>query len=51
MNVLDKNIFKKFLQELVFLFIEKLFDANENAFVRTIPVFEVSKWNLFLRAA
>ena len=31
MNILDKNIFKKFLQELGFLFIGKLFDGNENA--------------------
>ncbi len=51
MNILDKNIFKKFLQELGFLFIRKWFDANENAFTRAMPVFEVPKWNYFLRAA
>ncbi len=50
MNILDKNIFKKFLKELGFLFFEKLIDANENAFTRVIPVFEVPKMNLFLRA-
>ena len=51
MNILDKNIFKKFLQELGFLFIGKLTNANENAFTRAISIFEVSKSNLFLRAA
>ena len=51
MNILDKNIFKKFLQELGFLFIEITTDTNENAFARAIPVFEVTKSNLFLRAA
>ncbi len=50
MNILDKNIFKKFLKELGFLFFGKLIDANENAFTRVIPVFEVPKMNLFLRA-
>ena len=51
MNILDKNIFKKFLKELVFLFFGKLIDANENALTMALPIFEVSKSNLFLRAA
>ena len=51
MNILDKNIFKKFLKELGFLFFAKLFIANENAIVWARPIFEVSKSNLFLRAA
>ena len=51
MNILDKNIFKKFLKELGFLFFGKLIDANENDFTRALPIFEVSKSNLFLRAA
>ena len=51
MNILDKNIFKKFLKELGFLFIEKLIDANENAFTSAIPVFEVPKSSLILQAA
>ena len=51
MNILDKNIFKKFLKELGFLFFGKLIDVNENAFTRAIPVFEVPKSSLILRAA
>ena len=51
MNSLDKNIFKKFLQELGFLFFEKTTYANENAIVMSRPIFEVTKWNLILRAA
>ena len=50
MNILDKIIFKKFLQELGFLFFEKTTYVNENAIVRTRPIFEVPKWNLILRA-
>ena len=51
MNILDKNIFKKLLKELGFLFIEKLTEASENAFVMAIPILEAPKSNLFLRAA
>ena len=51
MNILDKNIFKKFLKELGFLFFGKLFIANENDFTKAIYVFEVSKSNQFLQAA
>ena len=51
MNILDKNIFKKFLKELGFLFFEKTTYTNENTIVRTRPIFEVTKWNLILRAA
>ena len=51
MNILDKIIFKKFLQELGFLFFEKTTYVNKNAIVRTRPIFEVPKWNLILRAA
>ena len=43
MNILDKNIFKKFLKELGFLFFGKLIDANENGFTRAIPIFVVPK--------
>ena len=51
MNILDKNIFKKFLKELGFLFFGKLIDVNENGFVMAIPILEAPKSNLFLRAA
>ncbi len=49
-NILDKNIFKKFLKELGFLFIEKLTEASEKGFVMAIPIFEAPKSNFFLRA-
>ena len=51
MNILDKNIFKKFLKELGFLFFRKLIDGNEKTFTKVIPIFEVPKLSLFLRAA
>ena len=50
MNILDKNIFKKLIQEPDFLFFGKLVDANENVFTRVVPIFEVPKLTLFLRA-
>ena len=43
MNILDKNIFKNFRKELGFLFIEKLFDANENGFVIAILILKAPK--------
>ena len=51
MNILDKNIFKKFLAELGFLFFANMTCTNENAFTRAIPIFEVSKSHHILRAA
>ena len=50
MNILDKNIFKKFLKELDFLFFEITPNTNENAFVMATPVFEGPKSILILKA-
>ena len=51
MNIIDKNIFKKFLQELGFLFFGKMTRTNENTILMMIPIFEVSKSNHFFKAA
>ena len=51
MNILDKNIFKKFLAELGLLFFANMTCTNENAFTRATPIFEVSKSHHILRAA
>lgn len=51
MNIIDKNEFKKFLQELGHLFSEKMLAPDPNKGIRMIPVFEVAKASYFLRAA
>jgi len=47
----DKNVFKKFLKELGFLFFQKRTAINKNKAVRLIPVFQNSTITLFLHAA
>ena len=51
MNIIDKNIFKKFLQEPGFLFFGKMTRTNENTILMMIPIFAVSKSNRFFKAA
>lgn len=51
MNIVDKNVFKKFLKELGFLFFEKLTTINQNKVIRMIPIFENTTTTLFLNAA
>ena len=51
MNILDKNIFKKFLKEPGFLFFGKMTRTNENTILKMMPFFEVSKSNHFFRVA
>jgi hypothetical protein len=50
-NILGKNVIKKFLKELGFLFVEKTTFINEKLIVRMIPIFENKKSYHFLRAA
>lgn len=51
MNIVDKNVLKKFFEELAFLFFEKTIFSNENKVIRMIPFFENTKFNCFLRVA
>jgi len=51
MNIVDKNVFKKFLEELGFLFFEKITSPNKNKIIRMVPIFEESKTNYFFRVA
>ena len=51
MNITKKNVFKKFFEELAFLFFEKTIFANENKVIRMIPLLEESKSNYFFRVA
>ena len=51
MNIVDKNVFKKFLKELAFLFSEKTTITNTNKCVIMIPILEETKVHHFLRAA
>ena len=46
-----KNVFKKFLEELGFLFFEKITSPNKNKIIRMVPIFEESKTNYFFRVA
>lgn len=50
-NIVDKNVLKKFFEELAFLFFEKTIFSNENKVIRMIPFFENTKFNCFLRVA
>jgi len=51
MNIVDRNVFKKFLEELGFLFFEKTTSPNKNKIIRMVPIFEESKTNYFFRVA
>ena len=51
MNIVDRNVFKKFLEELGFLFFEKTTSPNKNKTIRMVPIFEESKTNYFFRVA
>ncbi len=51
MNIVDKNVFKKFLKKLGFLFFQKRTSINKNKAVRLIPIFQNSTITLFLHAA
>ena len=51
MNIVDRNLFKKFLEELGFLFFEKTTSPNKNKIIRMSPIFEVAKINYFFRVA
>ena len=51
MKIVDKNVFKKFLEELGFLFFEKTTSPNKNKIIRMVPIFEESKTNYFFRVA
>jgi transposase len=51
MNIVDKNVFKKFLEELAFLFFGKTNSRNENEIIMMISAFEESKMNYFFRVA
>ena len=51
MNIVDKNVFKKFLKELGFLFFQKRTSININKAVRLIPIFQNPTITLFLHAA
>ena len=51
MNILDKNVFKKFLKELGLLFSGKTTTVNQNKAIRMIPFFAKSKYTYFFRAA
>jgi transposase len=51
MNILDKNILKKFLKELCFLFFEKTTSTKTIRFNRLMPVFTVTKSTHFLKVA
>jgi len=51
MNIVDKNVFKKFLEELAFLFFQNSTSLNQNKVIRLIPFFQKSNSLLFLRAA
>jgi len=51
MNIIDKNVFKKFLKELGLLFFEKNTFTNENRIIRLTPIFEEAQINYFFRVA
>ena len=51
MNIIDKNVFKKFLKELGFLFFEKITFTNENRIIRLTPIFEEAEINYFFRVS
>ena len=51
MNIIDKNVFKKFLKELGLLFFEKNTFTNENRIIRLTPIFEEAEIDYFLRVA
>jgi len=51
MNIVDRNVFKKFLEELGFLFFEKTTSPNKNKIIRMVPIFEESKTNYFFIVA
>ena len=51
MNIIDKNVFKKFLKELGLLFFEKNTFTNENRIIRLTPIFEEAEINYFFRVA
>ena len=51
MNIVDRNVFKKFLEELGFLFFEKTTSPNKNKIIRMVPIFEDAKINYFFRVA
>ena len=51
MNIIDKNVFKKFLKELGLLFFEKITFTNENRIIRLTPIFEEAQINYFFRVA
>ena len=51
MNIVDRNVFKKFLEELGFLFFEKTTSPNKNRIIRMVPIFEDVKINYFFRVA
>lgn len=51
MNIVDRNVFKKFLEELGFLFFEKTTSPNKNRIIRMVPIFEDAKINYFFRVA
>jgi transposase len=51
MNIVDKNVFKKFLKELGFLFFEKRIAINQNKVIRLIPNFESFNHVVILRVA
>ena len=51
MNIVDKNVFKKFLKELGFLFFSKRTSINKNKAVRLTPIFQNPTITLFLHAA
>lgn len=51
MNIIDKNVFKKFLKELGLLFFEKITFTNENRIIRLTPIFEEAEINYFFRVA
>ena len=51
MNILDKNVFKKFLQELCFFVFAKPHSQKDNKVCRLIPIFENLNPGLFLKVA
>ena len=51
MNIVQKNVIKKFLQGLVFLFSRNTLRINQIKVIELIPIFEKQKLNYFSRAA